>query len=103
MMEDDQSVAAFMATVSEGDALTGTVAEVRHRHRPATAPPRPIAPPSLRTPMSTGWRCEDPRFEELRADAVELDDLAGTPEENAAISARRRPKGALEARRTVSS
>jgi hypothetical protein len=53
--------------------------------------------------MSTGWRCEDPRFEELRADAVELDDLAGTPEENAAISARRRPKGALEARRTVSS
>ncbi|TDC86033.1 hypothetical protein [Actinomadura sp. 7K507] len=44
---------------------------------------------------------EDPRYEELHADAVEFDDLADTPEENAALGARWRRKWALEDRRTA--
>jgi hypothetical protein len=44
---------------------------------------------------------DDPRYETLRADAVVDEDLAGTPEENAAVAARWRHKWALEGRRTA--
>ncbi|MFD0900375.1 hypothetical protein [Actinomadura sediminis] len=44
---------------------------------------------------------DDPRYDELRADAVVEDDLDGTPEENAAVAARWRRKWALEDRRSA--
>ncbi|GLZ14883.1 hypothetical protein Acsp04_51180 [Actinomadura sp. NBRC 104425] len=44
---------------------------------------------------------DDPRYADLRADAVVDEELNGTPEENAAIAAKWRRKWALEERRSA--